>query len=57
MGREIMDQDTTNELFLQDLVRTAASCGAADPGPDPTWDPDEWPEEGVRRHPNHYDLA
>lgn len=33
------------ELAVEDLMASTASCCASDPGPDPTWDPDELPQD------------
>lgn len=59
MAKEMMDpKTTTNErLLLQDLAQTMASCFAYDPGPDPTWDPGEFPEGKVTRYLEHHDPA
>ncbi|MEM9457850.1 MAG: hypothetical protein AAGF11_26965 [Myxococcota bacterium] len=32
-------------LSLDDLIPEIATCGGLDPGPDPTWDPDEFPDD------------
>ncbi|MCA9709700.1 MAG: hypothetical protein KDK70_27930 [Myxococcales bacterium] len=33
------------DLQLEDLLPDMMTCGSLDPGPDPTWDPDEFPPE------------
>ena len=33
------------KLHVHDLVAVIATNAGSDPGPDPTWYPDEWPTE------------
>jgi hypothetical protein len=37
------------KLHVRDLVSVTANCLGSDPGPDPTWYPDEWPTESDMR--------
>lgn len=34
-----------DDLLLSDLIPSLATSGIADPGPDPTWDPDYFPPD------------
>lgn len=40
------DEPAAEALFLADLHREMAAAVDIDPGPDPTWDPGDWPTEG-----------
>jgi hypothetical protein len=44
-GEKLSNEQAEEALFLEDLHRDMATCVFLDPGPDPTWDPGEWPEE------------
>ena len=43
------DEPAGKALFLDDLRRDMAAAISHDPGPDPTWDPGEWPVEEPRK--------
>lgn len=42
---ERLEPTPAEDLSLQDLLPSLATSGIADPGPDPTWDPDYFPPD------------
>lgn len=48
---DLMYQLPSGELARTDYLVAACSCGVVDPGPDPTWQPDEIPPDGESEPP------
>jgi hypothetical protein len=42
---KVAGQTTVGELYMENLLPDMATCVGFDPGPDPTWDPDEFPDD------------
>ncbi|MCX4243973.1 hypothetical protein [Paraliomyxa miuraensis] len=50
LNESMMNEPSIDELPLHCLTAAMATCIGLDPGPDPTWYPDEWPQDPDPEH-------